>query len=72
MKIKTGSSSYEDMCTKLPIVDIFHNDKKRRRRRRRRETLVTEPLVEEGFNQNRSDSAFFNALQPTINQQAMI
>jgi len=74
-ELRTGSSTFQDICTKIPIVDIFHYDKKRRRRKR--ETLVTEPLEVDGFplddqNTTRLGAGFYqDPLQPLLTQQGI-
>jgi len=43
--INIDGKTFDDICTKLPVANIFHTDK----RRRKRETLVTEPQIDQSF-----------------------
>jgi len=42
-QIEVNGKTFKDICTRVPIANLFHTDDKRRRRR---ETLVTEPIFD--------------------------
>ena len=48
-QIEVNGKTFKDICTRVPIANLFHTDDKRRRRR---ETLVTEPIFDPTLSSN--------------------